>query len=251
MVRITQYLRTLGMAERTARANRHLGRNLAFVAGAANAGGFLAVHEYTSHMTGVVSAMADHLALGFFALAASGVLALLAFVLGAVVSAFLVNWGRARHLQSEYALPLLLEALVLLLFGLMGARLQLQIDVYVPLTVWLLCFMMGLQNAIITKISRAEIRTTHVTGLVTDIGIGLGRLLHAWLEPAAHPVEERRAARERLALHSSLVLLFFVGGIIGALGFKHIGFLAAVPLACILMLLSVLPVLDDLRARWR
>jgi len=38
----------------------------------------------------------------------------------------------------------------------------------------LLCFIMGLQNAVITKISHAEIRTTHVTGLVTDVGIELG-----------------------------------------------------------------------------
>ena len=36
---------------------------------------------------------------------------------------------------------------------------------------------MGLQNAIMTKISKAEIRTTHMTGVVTDIGIELGRLL--------------------------------------------------------------------------
>lgn len=248
MVRVADYLRSLSAAERTPRANRHLGRNLAFVAGAANAGGFLAVHEYTSHMTGVISAMADHIALGLFGLAAGGLLALVVFMLGAAVSALLINWARARRLQGEYALPLLLEAILLLVFGLLGARIQMQMQGWVPLTVLLLCFMMGLQNAIITKISRAEIRTTHVTGLVTDIGIGLGRLLHAWLEPAAHPADERRAARQRLGLHASLVLLFFVGGVIGALGFKHLGFMASVPLACILLLLSVLPVLDDLRA---
>ncbi|MBC7728674.1 MAG: DUF1275 family protein, partial [Microbacteriaceae bacterium] len=58
-----QTLRTLVGRSRTRRANRHLGLLLAFVAGAANAGGFLAVQRYTSHMTGVVSGVADDLAL--------------------------------------------------------------------------------------------------------------------------------------------------------------------------------------------
>jgi hypothetical protein len=53
------YARKLTTRERTAQANRHLGYTLAFVAGAANAGGFLAVRQYTSHMTGIVSSMAD------------------------------------------------------------------------------------------------------------------------------------------------------------------------------------------------
>ena len=48
---------------RTSDSNRRLGLLLAFNAGAINAGGFLAVSQYTSHMTGLVSEMADHLAL--------------------------------------------------------------------------------------------------------------------------------------------------------------------------------------------
>ena len=59
-----EYLRTLTAPERTRRTDVHLGLFLAFNAGAINAGGFLAVSQYTSHMTGLVSEMADHLALG-------------------------------------------------------------------------------------------------------------------------------------------------------------------------------------------
>lgn len=249
MVRVTQYLRVLTAADRSPRANRHLGRLLAFVAGSANAGGFLAVQQYTSHMTGIVSEMADNIALGHFMLALAGVTALAVFVAGAALSAYLVNWARAARLQGVYALPLMVEALLLMAFGLLGASIQAEMSFFVPVTVLLLCFMMGLQNAIITKISRAEIRTTHVTGLVTDIGIGIGRLLHAWQLPAAHPDEELQAVRRRLRLHVSLVLLFFVGGVLGALGYKHVGFFASIPLAGVLLLVSALPVLDDVRER--
>ncbi|HEX6592429.1 MAG TPA: YoaK family protein [Moraxellaceae bacterium] len=243
------YLRHLSSNERSPRANRDLGFCLAFIAGAANAGGFLAVAEYTSHMTGIVSAMADNLVLGQFLLVLAGLVSVISFLLGAALCAWLVNWARGRALKSEYALPLMLEALLMLLFGVMGARIQQHVAFYVPYTVLLLCFMMGLQNAIITKISRAEIRTTHVTGLVTDVGIEIGR----WLYWRGHAVsaEQARDNRQRLSLHATLVGLFLVGGIAGAWGFKELGFQASIALALFLMLLSVMPLRDDMAARWR
>ena len=81
------YLRRLTGKERSERTDRHLARFLTFIAGAANAGGFLAVQQYTSHMSGIVSSMADHVALGNIGLALSGLGALLSFVAGAVCSA--------------------------------------------------------------------------------------------------------------------------------------------------------------------
>lgn len=246
-----RYLSRLSGARRSPQANQHLGMALSFVAGAANAGGFLAVRQYTSHMTGIVSSMADSLALGETLLALAGLGAILSFVAGAAVSALLINWARRRRLRSEFALALLLEAVLLLGFGVLGANLALRTGLFVPMTVMLLCFIMGLQNAIITKVSRAEIRTTHVTGLVTDIGIELGKLLYWNVTYEFQPV---RANRDKLRLLLSLLGLFFVGGVLGALGFKHVGFAATIPLALLLSALAAVPVLEDallhLR-RWR
>ena len=177
--------------QRTPNSNLQLGAALAFVAGATNAGGFLAVGQYTSHMTGIVSAMADNLVLGRAALVLAALAALLSFVVGAMTTAILVNWGLRRHLHSSYSLPLMLEAAALLIFGLLGASLGLYtaplVPITVPVTVLLLCFLMGLQNAVISKISHAEIRTTHVTGLVTDFGIELGKLVYVHRAGAPTP----------------------------------------------------------------
>lgn len=244
-----QYLRRLTSPERTEDANRRLGQSLAFVAGAANAGGFLAVKQYTSHMSGIVSAMADDLVLGDFLFVLAGFASLLAFLCGAACTAVLVNWGRRRSTQSEFALPLMLEAGLLLLFGLMGSSLGQYRFVFVPATVALLCFLMGLQNAIITKISKAEIRTTHVTGLATDIGIEVGKALY-W-NHGHRNLPAVVANRPKLRLLVSLLGMFFVGGVAGALGFKHVGYATTIPLASILMLLAVVPVVDDLVARRR
>jgi len=240
------YLRRLSGRERSATANRQLAIYLAFNAGAANAGGFLAVHQYTSHMTGIVSAIADHAALGEVTLMLAGLGSLLSFLLGAASSAILINWGRRQALQSEYALPLMLEALLLLVFGILGGHMGRQHWLFVPFTVSLLCYIMGLQNAMITKLSKSEIRTTHVTGLVTDIGIELGKMLYINADATVAPVVADRA---RLRLLASLLLMFFAGGVSGALGFKAIGFIATVPLAVCLIVIALVPVADDMR-RW-
>ena len=243
------YLRSLTARQRTAYSNRQLAGFLCFVAGAANAGGFLAVKQYTSHMSGIVSAMADDLVLGNVALLLQGLGAFLSFLLGAACSAITINWARRTGLRSEYALPLVLEAGLLLCFGLMGAQLGLKQWLFVPATVMLLCFMMGLQNAMITKVSNAEIRTTHVTGMVTDIGIELGKLCYwNW----APPLGNRRpvtANHTKLRMLSLLVGLFFGGGVVGALAFNGIGYTATIPLAALLLLVALVPVLDDVLPR--
>ncbi|VVE27199.1 membrane protein [Pandoraea horticolens] len=240
------YLRGFTQPVRTDAANRRLGCSLAFVAGAANAGGFLAVGMYTSHMSGIVASLSDNLALGQLVLVLAGLSALVSFLLGAVTSTVLVHWGRRHHTHSEYAAPLMFEAVLLLTFGAMGANLEHHRVLYVPATVGLLCYVMGLQNAIITKISRAEIRTTHVTGLVTDIGIELGKLVY-WNRPGvARELPRVMGDRQKLRLLCSLLGMFFLGGLAGALGFKHLGFSATIPLALVLVTLAIVPLLDDI-----
>jgi uncharacterized membrane protein YoaK (UPF0700 family) len=124
-----------------------------------------------------------------------------------MATAILVNWGLRRRLRSAYGLPLVL-------------------------------------NAVITKISRAEIRTTHVTGLVTDAGIELGKLLYVNRSAGEAPV---LANRERLRIHTLLIASFFTGGLAGALGFKFVGFACTLPLAIGLWMLTLRPLLQDLR----
>jgi uncharacterized membrane protein YoaK (UPF0700 family) len=105
---------------------------------------------------------------------------------------------------------------------------------------------MGLQNATITKMSGAEIRTTHMTGIVTDLGIELGKLFY-WNRSAmvvdAHAVI---ANRSKLKIHATMLASFFIGRLMGAIGFKHVGYVSTVPLAGVLVMLAAMPVIDDL-----
>lgn len=240
------YARFLLNRERTHAANRQLGWALAFVAGAMNAGGFLAVQQYTSHVTGSLSMLADQLALGQMGLVVDATVSVLAFLVGAVVSSVLILEARRRRLASEYALPLLLEAGLILLFGLAGSQLSRYEGLLVPFTVVLLCFMMGLQNAVVTKLSGAVIRTTHMTGVVTDLGIEIGRALQSRRTPAEGEVPVR-TDRQRMVVLGGLLLAFMAGAVAGAFGFKSVGYVFTVPLALVLAALAAVPALDDLR----
>src|SRR3712207_8974625 len=82
-------IRKAAASERTGAADTLLGMALTFVAGAINAGGFLAVGQYTSHMSGILSTMADNLALGALGTVLLCPSAFLPFVAGGPLSAHL------------------------------------------------------------------------------------------------------------------------------------------------------------------
>ena len=230
-------LRKLTARHRTHAANWQLASLLAFTAGVVDVSGFLALGQYTSHMSGLVAGMAADLHSRGIAAMLHPAIALGCFVAGAASCAVMVNWERRRDRESLFAVPVLLEALLLASLALPAVH----HSIWLALSV--LSFSMGLQNAIITKISEAEIRTTHVTGMLTDIGIELGKALYFNRNRTQPRV---RADSPRLRLLSLLVVLFFSGGALGAFAYPRIGFLLLVPLAAALSVFTVFPIAADL-----
>jgi uncharacterized membrane protein YoaK (UPF0700 family) len=231
---------------RTSESNLRLGVLLSFVAGATNAGGFLAVGLYTSHVTGLFSSIADNLILGNILLILGAVTAVVAFLLGAMTTAMLINWGLRINLHSAYCLPLLLEAFMLLVFGVFGASIKAVSILLAPVTVVILCFIMGLQNALITKISKSEFRSTHLTGVVTDLGIELGKLVYINDTAISTKV---LANRPKLNALIWLLCSFMLGGLVGALAFKYLGYTMTLALALMVIAPTIGPVMADAKRR--
>jgi uncharacterized membrane protein YoaK (UPF0700 family) len=197
-------------------------------------------------MSGFMSQLADGMVLGNSAMVLTALGAILAFTTGAATTAMLVNFARRHHLRSIYALPLLLEALLLLPFGVMGAAtLNWHTPFYVPATVLLLSFMMGLQNAVGSKTSGGSIRTTHMTGNITDLGMELGKVLY-WNGRKTPATARIHGDWSRIRLAGGLLLAFLVGGASGAAGFQTVGFVFVLPFAVLLFLLAWLPTQGDL-----
>lgn len=201
----------------------------AFTAGAMNSGGFLAIGQYTSHMTGILASISDNLVLGANGAALWAFMAIVVFCAGAAFSAFLINHLRHNSWGRQFAGPILLEALLILGFGAAGAA-GYGKQGSLMFTAGLLCFMMGLQNATITKITRGKMRTTHVTGILTDIGIGIGN------GKTRHNRHLSSLSNLRLVF-----LAFFAGGLTGAICFSALGFGFCIPIAILLMAVAVPP----------
>ena len=231
--------RVLVASRRSAGNDLVLGTILAAIAGAANVGGFFALGQYTSHMTGYLSAIADQLTALNLWIALLSVLAVAAFVSGSALSAFLINWGRDHVFRQQYALPLTIQGGLLLGFSLCGT---LPPDIGRVLGLVILCFIMGMQNATITNISGARIRTTHATGTVTDIGIELGRVVYdrVWPDRGVAP------DRVKLGILLKIIGMFVLGGIFGVIGFQLAGFMFAIPLAGVLFILGLPGVVQSL-----
>ena len=227
-------MRAVKAADRTAAADTMLATLLAAVAGAANAGGFVMLGSYTSHMTGYLSQLADNIVLQNIGLMVAAMVAIALFIVGAATAAFTINWARQHRPMQQYALPIGVQgALFLGLTGLGAAGLSQAVTTHTSLG--LLSFIMGFQNATITKISYARIRTTHATGMVTDVGIELGR--------AAYGVafdQTVTADRSKLLLLLQLLIAFLLGGIGGALGYGAVGYLFSLPLAAVLLTLAII-----------
>lgn len=185
---------------------------LAGIAGALNAAGFQAGGFFSANMTGNVSALSDYLGLGQFGLAALFGALIAAFITGAFVSGLLIEIGRKRGVRAIYAYSITFEALLLLLLGSLDIALQ---SFSAGLLVLGLSFIMGLQNAATTRISNARVRTTHVSGMATDIGLGLAALVNAGTD--------RDNALARLRLYTQTIIAFLVGGIMGAVLYSTIG----------------------------
>ncbi|RYG62091.1 MAG: DUF1275 domain-containing protein [Alphaproteobacteria bacterium] len=210
-----------------------LALTLITIAGAVNAGGFLAVGHYTSHMSGMVAESADALATRNYAPIAFLATGLFAFILGAATCGWLAGWARRHRPHLQYALPIALEGILILVFGMLESAMS--IPHGMSTTMALLCFIMGLQNATITRASGERIRTTHVTGISTDLGIEIGHLLH------------KTADLRKLALLAGLLAMFFGGGLLGAYGFLNFGPAFTLPIGLVLLAMALPTVLGSRR----
>lgn len=216
-------------SERRFSHNAKLAISLSAIAGAINATGFMVIGSYTSHVTGLASRFGDELVLGQFETSMQAILLMVFFLLGAITAGAIVfavqNLGRSR-----FALAFLLEAAVLTAFVYLAMTHPHPMGKVLLFMTGLLCFAMGLQNALVTNISGAVIRTTHLTGVVTDLGIEISRLVVLFRRTfKAHPFSEVVAIfgehgvlhpeLHKAWLHLSIILSFLAGAVVGPLLF--------------------------------
>lgn len=208
---------------------------LAFLAGNVNVGGWMACHRFVSHVTGFAT-LAGVAAEERAWIEMGGALAIPFFFLAGVVIAALITESDRYARGYRYGPVMLLVAGLLLFvswaghtgyFGTFGWEARMEHD-FILLAA--LCGACGLQNAAITSASGATVRTTHLTGITTDLGLGIVRW---WRKHQRHAEDEAAEARGTF-LRIGTILSFTVGGFVGAFvyaKFEYAGFLLPTMLA--------------------
>lgn len=201
---------------------------LAFVAGFVNSGGFVLIHSFTSHVTGTVGRLATDVARGDGAAAASAASLVLVFFLGAFAASLLIEGSLEGRVAFAYGTALLVESLALALFVAVAGLSPAEHPRVRDAEAAILCFALGMQNSLVTRLSGAVIRTTHLTGVVTDLGIEVARW-YRWYRSKLRAVPQLLGDREpaqrpagfRSLLLTVIVVAFVCGAILGATLTEH------------------------------
>jgi uncharacterized membrane protein YoaK (UPF0700 family) len=208
-------------------AGRNIGSwaSLAFGAGFVNAAAFLACQRFVTHITGILThAGVDE---GRWTLFAEYLGVLFCFVVGAMTAVVILDGRRLRGLRAWPWLPLCTVAAVLTgcavagevgLFGAFGTEVESRGDFVL---LWVLAYAMGLQNASVANATGSLVRTTHMTGPATDLGVALAFLLLRGTGP-----DTLYAARRTAILRASKMLAFILGAVAAAQIAPYLHFLS-------------------------
>ncbi len=198
---------------------------LAWVAGYVNVVGLVVCGRAVSHVSGTVSTLGKDVTDGDWALLGSSAWLLWWFLVGAFGSGMAMHVARARRWKSIYVLPIAVEAVALVALGAVvafsdapqveGSRTIAGASLLAATGI--ASFAMGLQNATITRISGGVVRTTHVTGVLTDLGLELFALVprRGKSRTAGSQPVGGLSVGERAALLASILASFGVGAGLG------------------------------------
>ncbi|ANH83952.1 hypothetical protein A8C56_14435 [Niabella ginsenosidivorans] len=190
--------------------NLKLASLLSFVAGIVNVAGFFAVQVLTTNITGHFAYFADGVVKKDAAATWVFLIYIISFLSGAFVSSTIVEITIKRNQRYANAIPVFTEILLLTGVALSGTGVAQKHAYIIACT---LLFAMGLQNALVTRISNAVVRTTHLTGLFTDLGIELSQLFF-YRKP-----EQKKKLNASIKLRFAIISFFFLGCIAGGIGY--------------------------------
>ncbi|MCW3124609.1 MAG: hypothetical protein JWO03_267 [Bacteroidetes bacterium] len=211
---------------RTLKHNLQLAALLSLVAGIVNVTGYFAVHTLTTNVTGHFAFFANEVLRKEYSMALLYLVFIFAFFFGAFFSSLIVELISRRNSRYVYIAPVAIEATILIVIALLSRE---NIVDNANIISCSLLFAMGLQNSLVTNISNSVVRTTHLTGLFTDLGIELSQIFF-YREP-----EQQKRLRSSIGLRLTIISFFFMGCIAGGFAYYLFGIFSLLLAAAILI----------------
>lgn len=211
---------------RSTRQNGVIAAYLAVIAGFVNSAGFLLIGSFTSHVTGNVGRLANDVAALDLHAAAAALTMIFAFFGGAFTTSMAIESDFLGKVPYAYSFALFIEGALLIVFMLLSRLTTAEHPRVQDAEAAILCVAMGMQNSLVTRLSGAVVRTTHLTGVVTDLGIEAARWFRWWRGSLAERVNMRlsfghvsreKPATVKVALLATIAGSFIVGAVAGAL----------------------------------
>jgi uncharacterized membrane protein YoaK (UPF0700 family) len=159
------------------------------------------------------------------------------FFFGSFVSSLIVEITSKTSQRLVYIVPIIIESSILLLLAAFG---QFLISQNPNLFAYSLLFAMGLQNSLVTTISNATVRTTHLTGLFTDLGIELSQLFFYKQK------DQKDKLYSSIKLRLTIITFFFLGGLLGGILYSTLN-LYVLAIAAAVLIMGV--IYDDLKLK--
>jgi uncharacterized membrane protein YoaK (UPF0700 family) len=228
------------VGRRQPRDDLFLGGSTALVAGLVNVCSVMTFFTFSSNVTGHAATFVEEVVKGHWYQVGVVLAWLLLFLAGAFVANLCITLLSPQRSYLGHALPLLVQAAVLFAVAYYGHRHYDETLWETELLVAVLLFTMGIQNGTVSTVSGSVVRTTHLTGLFTDLAMELSMILQRRFR--ADP-----KLRFKLLLHLVILAGYMVGGIVGGFTCMLIGF-RTFYLASVLLVLVVLH--DVLVLRW-
>jgi uncharacterized membrane protein YoaK (UPF0700 family) len=206
-----------GKDNRTLKANLMLASSTAMVAGIINVAGVIAFLAFTTNITGHVALLARKVSAQDIEEVVTVFIWLLMFFMGAFVSHFLVRSFERRSLYKAHAMPILAEMVILLFVAIYGNHFFDGTDLEREVIIGAMLFSMGLQNSLVSTISGGLIKSSHLTGLFTDVGADFAE----WIHPRTAKTE---VVKNRLYVRLTVLAFYFLGALAGGYFFELFNF---------------------------
>lgn len=195
---------------RTFEDNLKLGIFTAFIAGMVNVASLVLFYSFTSNLTGHYAILAQEISNGKWFQMLIVFFWILLFFAGSFLSNYLVISTNKKHAFISHSIPIVLEVMCFIGVGFYGQFFYQETLTETEILVSVLLFSMGLQNGLTASISNFQVKTTHLTGLTTDLALHLSML-------TKKEYRENLQVVQKTKLMLAILSFYLIGGVISGL----------------------------------
>lgn len=197
--------------------NIRLGVLTAFSAGMVNIVSLIIFFAFTSNVTGHYAILAEEIAKGNWYQVAVVFTWIFLFYFGNFTSNLIIINFNKKNAYLAHSAPIVLEIICLLGVGIYGSYYYTEKLQETEVLVAICLYAMGLQNGLTASISNFAVKTTHLTGATTDLGV-----LSAMFTKKEYRENEQLRGKFKLIFY--IACSYLTGGVISGLIYFLIGF---------------------------